>query len=191
MRPLLLAGVLIALMFASPALATPRESPWSASILAGPVGEYPDGDVDKAFAIRAGMSRRITGPWDAAIEAGYTRFGIFHYAFAGDDGSPGVVPDSDFLDSFDVSFGARWHPNIEAAHPYVSVGAGPHAENGYWDSDISRQFKPGVYAGAGLHGVFVPTLGIEFRWLTIYDDSGPPNNRNKDLLSILLSLTRE
>jgi hypothetical protein len=87
------------------------------------------------------------------------------------------------------------HPNTRSLHPYVTVGAGAHAVRGYFPYanplKLSRQIKPGTYAGVGLHGVLLPALGAEVRWLTIYEDVGDENDRNRDLLNILFTLTKE
>ena len=193
----LLAGIFGAALLAAPVEAAPRESPWSASIMGGPVTIYTPIDLDEdftdEFTVRAGVSREIIGPWDGVLEAGYTRFGFYYDSL--DDRNPEIASDGEFHDSFDVSLGTRWHPNIRTFHPYVTVGAGAHAVHGYFPDanplKLSRQVKPGVYAGVGLHGVLVPALGAEVRWLTIYENTGAEVDRNRDLLSILFSLTRE
>ena len=196
MRCPLLAGLIGTLLLAPPVEAAPLES-WSASILGGPLVIYTpfESRFDDEFALRASASRRITGPWDAGIEAGYTRFGFYYDFFGGDMGPPYVDPDGEYLDSIDLSIAARWHPNLRTFHPYVTAGAGAHAVHGYFPDanplELSRQIKPGLHVGVGLHGIIRPALGVEVRWLTIYDNTGPEDNRNKDLLSILFSLTKE
>lgn len=197
MRSPLLAGLLAALLLAPPVKAAPRESPWSASIFGGPVVIYTpfESDFHDEFALRASASRRINGPWDAGIEAGFTRFGFYGDPFGGETGPPYVDSDGEYLDSIDLSLGARWHPNLRKFHPYGIVGAGAHAVHGYFPDanplELSRQIKPGFYAGVGLHGIIRPAFGIEVRWLTIYDNAGTEEDRNRDLLNILFSLTKE
>ena len=196
MLPPLLAG-LLSVLFAATATAAPRESPWSTSILGGPVVLYTpyESDFDDEFALRVGTSRRITGPWDVGIEAGFARFDFYGDPFGGEAGPPFVESGGEYLDSIDLSLSARLHPNLRSFHPYALVGAGAHAVHGYFPDanplELSRQIKPGFHVGVGLHGIIRPAIGVEVRWLTIYDNAGLEDDRNRDLLNILFSLTRE
>jgi len=143
----------------------------------------------------------MVGPWDAGIEAGYTRYSFYYDPFDGDVGPPNIAPDGEFLDSFDVSLSARWHPNLRTIHPYVNIGAGVHTVHGYFPEaeplKLTRQIKPGAHAGVGLHGIVVPALGVEARWLMISDGGGRerhvlyPRDHNVNLIHILFSLTVE
>jgi hypothetical protein len=186
------------LLLAAPVAATPRESPWSASILGGPVfvqnPQYRPGVDDGEATAKLGLARRVTGAWDVGVEPGYTKFGRYFSGIAFDDGgiaeSAGKV-----LDSFDLTLFARCHPNVLGIHPYVAAGAGAYAVHGFFpDVDptrLTRQIKPGISIGAGLHGILRPALGLEIRWMTIYEGAGPSERPKKDVLNVLLSLTKE
>lgn len=203
MRSPLLAGLIGALLLATPALAAPRGSPWSASILGGPAtfSTPEDENFDNEFAVRASVSRRITGPWDAGVEAGYTRFGRYYDATGGDGGPPYIASGGEFADSYDLSVSARWHLNIRTIHPYLTIGAGAHSVLAYFPEaeplEMARQIKPGIHAGMGLHGIVVPSLGVEVRWLTIYDGGGRTpwylyaTDRDAGVLQVLFTLTKE
>lgn len=196
-RPPLLAGLVGALLLAAPAVGSPRESPWSASLLVGPVVRVPDDAIDNPadgeFTTRIALSHKITGVWDAGLEAGYISFG--HYYTSGVTDGVGPPRDGRTLNSIDLTLSSRWHTNVADLHPYLVAGGGAYAVYDYFPEanpfSLSRHVKPGIMVGAGVHGIIRPYMGFEFRWLTIHDGVGPGRERNKSVLNFMFGLTSE
>ena len=172
--------------------AVPRESQWSGSVLAGPVTVQPPTyhEDDSDFTARFGFAHQAIGDLDAGIELGYIYFGSDRSGVDFSDLPRG----RETRDSFDATLAARWHPNAAGMHPYLAVGTGAYAVQGYFpnlNSDpYSRRIKPGIFADVGVHGIVRPTLGLEVRWLTIYEVVGL-KERNQNILNVLFSLTKE
>jgi len=193
MRSPLLAG-LISTLVAIPALAAPLESPWTASIAAGPVTvqspSIGSGVDDGEFTARVAFGRKVSPAWEGGLEAGYLRFGR-------QEGGVGyMLPESagKSLDSYDLTLFARFHPKV-GGHPYFVAGTGAYAVYGFFPkadpNRLSRQIKPAITFGAGLHGLLLPALGFELRWVTIYEGGGPGREPKRDVLSALFTLTKE
>jgi len=192
-RPHLLAGILGASLLAAPAMAGPRQSLWSVSLLGGPVTFKSERPPNEEFAARAEVSRTVVGALEAGFGLGYISFGHLSDPFGG-DGRLSYEADGRALNSFDLSVSTRLHPRFATFHPYLSLGAGAFAIQEYFPSvdptNVSRQLKPGISAGIGAHGILIPALGFEFRRISIFVN-GPEYDRNKDFETFLITLTKE
>ena len=174
-------------------MATARQSPWFVSLLGGPVTFRYEEPPNEEFAARAEVSRNVIGALQAGFGLGYISFGHLSDPFGG-DGWLSSEADGRALNSFDISLSARFHPRFATFHPYLSVGTGAYAIQDYFPSvdptNVSRQLKPGISAGIGVHGVLIPALGFELRRISIFV-GGPEYDRNKDFETFLITLTKE